>query len=207
MLKILGRPTSINVRKVQWLCDEMALPYALELWGIGHRAPQDPAFLALNPHAMVPVLVDDGQALWESNALCRYLADRQQRADLLPAPGLARARVEQWMDWQATELNNAWRYAFMHHVRRSPAHADPAAVLASESAWNRQMAVLDAQLAATGAFVVGTTFTLADIVIGLSVHRWLQTPIAHAALPAVAAYHARLCARPAFGPHGPRGAP
>ena len=37
MLKILGKPTSINVRKVLWLCEELALPYELEPWGGGFR--------------------------------------------------------------------------------------------------------------------------------------------------------------------------
>ena len=33
MLRISGKPTSINVRKVSWLCEELALPYELEPWG------------------------------------------------------------------------------------------------------------------------------------------------------------------------------
>ena len=35
------------------------------------------------------------------------------------------------MDWQATELNNAWRYAFMALVRQGAAHPDPACIQAS----------------------------------------------------------------------------
>ncbi|HBK46617.1 MAG TPA: glutathione S-transferase, partial [Xanthomonadaceae bacterium] len=131
-----------------------------------------PALLrALNPNALVPVLRDGGFVLWESNTICRYLAARERRGDLLPAEPRHRARVEQWMDWQATELNGAWRYAFMATVRRSPAHADPAAIAASVAAWNAAMAILDAQLARAGAWVLGDTFTLADIVLGLSVQR------------------------------------
>jgi glutathione S-transferase len=61
----------------------------------------------------VPVLVDGDFTLWESNTICRYLCGRQQNDALLPREARTRAAVEQWMDWQATELNNAWRYAFM----------------------------------------------------------------------------------------------
>jgi glutathione S-transferase len=68
----------------------------------------------------VPVIVEDDFVLWESNSICRYLACSRNRHDLLPTSPAARARVEQWMDWQATYLNTAWRYAFMSLRRRAP---------------------------------------------------------------------------------------
>ncbi len=203
MLKILGKTPSINVRKVLWTCAEIGLPYELEEWGLGTARPAPtPEFLKLNPHGLVPVLIDGGEVLWESNTICRYLAGRHGRTDLLPQDPLARAHVEKWMDWQSTDLNAAWRYAFMALVRRSPDFTDAAAIAASAAAWNRQMATLEAQLAATGAFAAGDSFTLADIALGVSVQRWLSTPIAHAELPAVRAYHARLLQRPAFAAYG-----
>jgi glutathione S-transferase len=203
MLKILGKAPSINVRKVLWTCAEIGLPYELEEWGLGTSRPAPtPEFQKLNPHGLVPVLVDDNDVLWESNTICRYLAGRHQRADLLPPEPLARAHVEKWMDWQATDLNASWRYAFMALVRRHPDFTEPAAIAASVAAWNRQMATLDAQLAATGAYAAGNTFTLADIALGVSVQRWLSTPIGHADLPAVRAYYERLRQRPAFVSHG-----
>jgi glutathione S-transferase len=205
MLKILGRSSSINVRKVLWLCEELQLAHELEPWGAGFRSTSEPAFLALNPNALVPVLLDGDLVLRESNTICRYLAARQRRFDLLPEPPAQRARVEQWMDWQATELNNAWRYAFMALVRKSPAHADAAAVQASIAEWNRHMAILDAQLARSGGHVAGSAFTLADIVIGLSVNRWFMTPFDHPALPAVEAYYAQLGQRPGYRLHGCNG--
>ncbi|MBX3635208.1 MAG: glutathione S-transferase N-terminal domain-containing protein [Rubrivivax sp.] len=210
MIRLLGRFSSINVRKVSWTLHELGLPFQREDWGAGFRATDDPAFLALNPHAQVPVLVDDrgdrdgrggDVVLWESNTICRYLAARECAEALLPPDPLGRARVEQWMDWQASDLNAAWRDAFMALVRGSAAHADPARVAASAAAWNRGMAVLDAQLERTGAYVAGAGFTLADIVIGLSVHRWRCTPIEHARLPAVEAYAGRLRERKAYAAH------
>jgi glutathione S-transferase len=199
MLQILGRITSINVRKVLWTCDEIGMPYERSDWGQGFRATQTPEFLALNPNALVPVIVeDDAFVLWESNTICRYLAARHGRPDLLPAGPRERARVEQWMDWQAGELNNSWRTAFLGLVRKSPAHSDPGAIEISRVAWNRHMLILDGQLAKTGAYVAGTTFTLADVLLGLSVHRWLMTPIERPPTPAVMAYAARLGQRPAF---------
>lgn len=201
MLRVLGRSTSINVRKVLWVCAELDLPYEQEQWGTGFRSTDTPEFRALNPNALVPVVLDGEFVLWESNAICRYLAASHGRVDLLPMDLRARARVEQWMDWQLAELNKSWSYAFMGLVRKSPAHADPAAIEASIAAWNRQMALLDAQLARTGAWAAGATFTLADIVLGLSTHRWLMTPMPRPTLPSVEAYYGRLNERPACRLH------
>jgi glutathione S-transferase len=205
MLKILGKPTSINVRKVLWTCEELALPYVLAPWGTGELSLQSPEFLALNPNAMVPVIDDDGFILWESNSICRYLADRHGDGALLPPPSQQRALVERWMDWQATDLNTAWRYPFLSLVRASPAHQDAAQLAAGVAAWNRAMTLLDTHLAANGPYLAGERLTLADVVIGLSVNRWKSTPLAHADLPAVEAYFDLLSQRPAFLRHGNNG--
>ncbi|MBB5865398.1 glutathione S-transferase [Xanthomonas sp. 3058] len=202
MLELYGKPTSINVRKVLWLCEELALDYMLHAYGSGFAPVETPAFRALNPNALVPVIRDGDVVLWESNTICRYLAARAGRADLLPTAPAARALVEQWMDWQATELNTAWRYAFMATVRGSPAHTDAQAIAASVHAWNRHMAILDAQLQRGGPFVLGADFSLADLVLGLSTQRWFASPIERPVLPAVAAYYARLKTRTGFQRHG-----
>jgi glutathione S-transferase len=207
MLRILGKSPSINVRKVLWLCDELDLPYEHEEWGTGFRSTQVPEFLSLNPNGMVPVIVDDGFVLWESNTICRYLAARHARHDLLPITPRESARVEQWMDWQATEFNNSWRYALMGLVRHSPEHQDPALLASGIANWNRHMQMLEGQLAHTQAYATGETFTLADIVLGLSAQRWLVAPTEQPDLPAVVAYCARLSERAGFLKHGANGMP
>ena len=147
-LTLLGKPSSINVRKVLWLCRELGLEPALEPWGSGHRDTRVPEFLALNPNGLVPVLRDGDLVLWESNTICRYLAAREGRSDLLPADPAGRARIEQWMDWQATELNSSWRYAFMALVRQHHQFADPGAIEAGVAQWNRHMAIRSCSAAA-----------------------------------------------------------
>ncbi|MBS0320279.1 MAG: glutathione S-transferase [Proteobacteria bacterium] len=206
-LRILGRTTSINVRKVLWLCVELDVPVAQEDWGGDTRPTSDPAFLALNPNGLVPVMQDGDFVLWESNTICRYLALRERRADLLPVDAAGRARVEQWMDWQATDLNSAWRYAFLALVRRSPRFDDPAAIAASVADWNRLMRIFEAQLERTGAYAAGPAFTLADINMGLGVQRWFAAPIERPTLPAVAAYYERLATREGYRLHGRNGMP
>lgn len=207
MLQLYGKSSSINVRKVLWLCEELALPCEQHAYGSGFAPVDTESFRHLNPNAQVPVIRDGDFVLWESNTICRYLAARERRADLLPDDPRERAQVEQWMDWQATDLNTAWRYVFMARVRRSPAYPDAAAAEASLAQWNRLMAILDAQLARTGAYVAGPAFGLADIVLGLSTQRWRMTPGDKPALAAVEAWFARLCERPGFRRHGCNGEP
>ena len=199
MLKILGKTSSINVRKVLWTCAELGLAYEQEDWGAGFRATDTPEFLALNPNAMVPVIIDGPTTLWESNTICRYLASKHNRSDLLPQEPAAHALVEQWMDWQAGELNNSWRYAFMALVRQSAQHTDAAAIAASIASWNRHMGILERQLQRTGKYVAGAQFTLADVVLGLSANRWNSTPMERPDYPAVAAYLERLAQRTGDG--------
>lgn len=204
-MKLLGRLTSINVRKVMWTAAQLGLDLEREDWGAGFRSPQEPGYLAMNPNGLIPVLVDGDFALWESNTICRYLATQRYATTLLPTEAQARARVEQWMDWQAGELNNSWRVAFMALVRGQP--ATPEAIAAGVAGWNRHMAMLDAQLARTGAHVCGDTFTLADVVLGLSTQRWKNAPIERVELPAVAAWMQRLGSRPGFAEFVDNGMP
>jgi len=206
MLKVLGQPGSLNVRKVLWTLAEIGVPYEREDWGGTTRPTSDPAFLALNPNALVPVIIDDGLVLRESNTIIRYLAAKHARADLLPAEPAARAQVEMWMDWQATEFNTAWRYAFMALVRKNPAFSEPDKIAASIKDWNRHIGILDARLAENH-YVAGAAFTLADIPIGLTVNRWFMTPIERPTFKAVSAYYDRLSQRPAFLKHGRNGTP
>jgi glutathione S-transferase len=209
MLKIYGHPHSINVRKVLWLCAELDLVYEREDWG-GYgrfRSLDDPAYRALNPVGMIPVIDDEGTVVWESNTILRYLAAKAGRTDLLPADPAACAHVEQWMDWQVSDFNNSWRACFMGLVRNSPVY-DVAAIAASLQQFNTNMGIVDMQLARNSGYIAGSGFTLADIPIGLSVHRWYSVPMQERpGYSHVAAYYDRLNERPGYRAHGRNGSP
>jgi glutathione S-transferase len=192
-LRVLGRISSINVRKVLWTCAELDLPF--------ERVEQDAKLLARNPNGLIPVIQYGEFVLWESNAICRYLARKHPRGRLLPDEPELRGLVDQWMDWQATELNTAWRYSFYGLVRNSPKHQDAAQIAASLDAWNGCMRLLDRHFAAGGQFITGELFTLADVAVGLATHRWLHSPVDKPHLDALHGYYQRLSVRPAFRAH------
>ena len=133
MLRIIGKASSINVRKVLWACEEIGIAYTRE----------DSALeMALNPNGLVPVMVDGDFVLWEGNTILRYLANKWRATSLLPTEPRARAEVERWIDWQATEFNTAWRYAFSALVRRNPAFDDSRWIEASKADWTRMVGIL-----------------------------------------------------------------
>jgi glutathione S-transferase len=188
-MKLLGRTTSINVRKVLWTSLEIGLSLDHEdEWATPARSTRSPDFLALNPNGLVPVYIDGRGTLWESNTICRYLAARHERWDLLPRDPYHRALVERWMDWSAGDLNKAWSYAFMALVRQDAGYLDPSSIQRSVNAWNGLMHILDAHLGSAGRYACGEVFTLADITLGLAAHRWLRTPMARPELKQVDRY-------------------
>lgn len=201
MLRILGGRQSINVRKVLWACDEIGLAYTQEDWGTGAKPTSDLDYQALNPKGLIPVVIDDGAVLTESNTIVRYLAGKHGRTDLLPGEPLARARVEEMMDWQATDLNWSWRIAFHAIARKNPSIGTPEQVRASLASWARMMALLEQKLSSIGPYACGGSFTVADIAIGLAVNRWFQMPMERPDLPAALAYWQRLMQRPAGKSH------
>ena len=222
MLQVLGRNNSINVRKVLWACAALNLPFENENWGVAPKLLTDPSFLALNPNGLVPVLKDGDFVLWESNSIIRYLANRYESEQLdeqppehrlhrphrlYPVDPQSRAQVDRWIDWQATDLNQAWVYSFMALVRHSPAHADAEALRVSNEKWTKQMRIMEAQLTQTGAYIAGAHFSLADIPVALSVNRWFSTPFERADLPAVSDYFERLRAQPGFTTYCANGMP
>jgi glutathione S-transferase len=156
---------------------------------------------------MVPVIDDGGVVVWESNVIARYLATSRGRTDLLPTDPAARARVEQWMDWQASDFNNSWRVAFQGLVRKNPDHQDPSSIERSLIRFSRMVAIVDAQLAKSGDYICGARFSLADIPIGLSIHRWRSIPADRPRLANVGRYYERLCERPGFRQYGRDGGP
>lgn len=193
MLKLMGRVTSINVRKVTWALDELGLAYDREDWGLPLRDPHDPAFLALNPNAQVPVLVEGEFVLWESNAILIYLSERERA--LVPERLEQRALVWQWLSWQSSELNPSWGYAVQALIRKVPGVDDPARIAAAMTKWGTKNALLARHLADGREYVAGDMFSIADIALGLSVHRWLSIPAAKPDFPELTAYHERLKGR------------
>ncbi len=196
MLRILGRITSINVQKVVWCCDELGLAYERVDVGGKFGGNDTPEYLARNPNGYVPVIEEDGFVLYESNPIVRYLAAREPAGELWPEDLRERADADRWMEWQSNTFTPATRDAFWQLVRTPADKRDAAAIEASRVKSEKCAAILDAHLAKRR-YLTGERFTVADIVVGCGVHRWLNLPLERAARANLERYYAELKARPA----------
>jgi len=90
-----------NGYKVSIALEELELPYELRVLSLADGEQKQPGFLAINPNARIPAIVDRGNgdfAVFESGAILIYLAEKTGR--LMPADEKGRSRVLQWLMFQ-----------------------------------------------------------------------------------------------------------
>jgi glutathione S-transferase len=196
MLKIWGRISSINVRKVVLAAQLLELPFERIDAGSTFGVVQTPDYKARNPNALVPLLEDGDFALWESNVIVRYLAAKHPGAGLYPQDLRTRFDAERWMDWQQTTLNNAGREAFIQLIRTPAERRRQEAVAASVAATEPLLAMLDAHLSSR-AFMAGRALSVADIPIACEMHRWWGLPLEHPRHPHLRRWYDGIRNRPA----------
>lgn len=199
MLKLWGRTSSINVRKVLWtlqaLQQQTGLTFERVDAGLSFGVVKTPDYLAKNPNALVPLLEDGGFQLWESNVIVRYLCAKYASGMLYPEDLQQRFEAERWMDWQQTALNNASRDAFYQWIRVTPENRQPALIAKSVAATEPLLDMVDAQLA-RHAFMAGAQLTMADIPVACEIHRWWGLPQARPAWPNIERWYAQVLAHP-----------
>jgi glutathione S-transferase len=199
-MQIWGRANSVNVQKVLWCCRECDAGFTRIDAGMQFGRTQDADYLAMNPNARIPTLVDGDFVLWESNAIMRYIALTypNRPATLYPDDRRIRARIERWLDWTLSTLQPVERPLFWGLVRTPPAERDPVAMQQAADTAAVQWRIIDRQLA-TRDFLEGDGFSLADIAVGAYARRWLGVEgVERPALPHLDRWFARLAARPAF---------
>jgi glutathione S-transferase len=197
MLVIWGRTNSINVQKVLWCCEELALSYDRKDAGGKFGIVNTPEYRALNPNGLVPTMDDDGFVVWESNVIVRYLCAKHGKDTLWPQDLRTRAIAEQWMDWHVSTYSPAIRDAFWQLVRTPPEQRDANAIAASARKSAEAMTLLDAHLA-RHPFVAGDAFSMGDIPMGAGTWRYYQLAIERPSLPNLQRWLERLSERPAF---------
>ena len=175
MIKIWGRNTSSNVQKAMWAVGELGLEHTRIDIGGAFGKNREPAYLAMNPNGLVPTLEeDDDFLLWESNSICRYLAAKHDKNNILEPKDLKqRGLASQWMDWQLSVLGPAITPAFWGLIRTPPEKRDAAAIKASQDKTVAAMLMLEAQLGKT-AYVAGPAFSYGDIPVGVMTYRYRQ---------------------------------
>lgn len=201
MLRLWGRDNSSNVMKVIWLLGELGLNYERKDVGGAFGQTETPAYRAMNPTGLVPTLEEDGFVLWESNAILRYLCQAHAAGSAFyPEQPRVRAVVDQWLDFQQCELNRPLTTVFWGLVRTPPEKRDPAAIEAGARECARMWAMVDAALE-RHAYVAGDALTIADMALGVHVHRWFSFEIDRPEASHLRAWYGRLLLRPVYAKH------
>ena len=197
MLKILGRTNSSNVQKVLWACDELELSYQREDIGGDFGGNQESKYLAMNPNGLVPTMIDNGNVLWESNAIIRYLCENHAPNLLLPEDPWQVALAQQWMDWQQTVLAPAIRPVFWGLVRTPEDERNVEEIAAGQTQTASAMTILDHHLS-QNTFVAGSSLSFGDIPVGIMAYRWFELDIERIELPHLARWYQSLADRKAY---------
>jgi glutathione S-transferase len=164
-MKLYGYRNGRALRAL-WALEEVGAEYEYVEVDIMHGQGREPWFLKINPGGKIPVLDDGGTIITESAAICMHLAEKYPASRLLPPVGSTeRTECYKWISFVLTELDallwtiSKHRFA-LPKERRIPAVIDCAA-------WEFEAAI---KILATGlgdrAYLVGASFTVADILAG-----------------------------------------
>jgi len=178
--------------------DEIGIPFERIDKGGQYGGLDDAQYRVLNPNGLVPTLVDGDTVIWESNAILRYLA-REYGPHLVPPTAARAAIADTWMDWQLTVLWPAIRPLFLQLVRTPVERRDSDLIKSHADQTIRALNILEDRLSTAGSdFMCGPDLTVADVPIGVSVHRWFALPVEQVELPRVTEWYDRLKRRLAF---------
>lgn len=180
--------------------EELGIPFELVNVDRENGEHHSAAYRQLNPNGLIPVLVDGGQVLYETAAICLHLADTHPEGALMPPLGGAeRAHAYKWLSWLSTTLQQALIVYFYpdrwadtpEAVAQVKSHAEQKVLLLLEQ--------IDAQLAGHGGpWLLGDTYSLVDP-YAMMLCRWTRNFAGRKArdFPHIGPWLARVLARPA----------
>jgi glutathione S-transferase len=192
-MRLYEFPPTRSIR-VRWTLQELGIPFeavTVNLVAGDHRKPE---FLALNPAAKIPVLVDGDVVLTESVATVMYLADKHPEQGLLPSSLAARGQAYRWLLFAATELEQPlWRIA--RHTNLYPEEQRLPADVAIAGREFVEMAAVLARHMEGREFIVGAHAGVVDFVTAYTLD-WANEARLLGDYPGLRVYLERMYARP-----------
>ncbi len=181
----------------RWLLEEMGVPYTLVRLDMSKKEHKSPAYLSIHPHGQLPAFQDGDLTLFESAAICAYLADKFPEKNMAPTIGTPeRGLYYQWLIYSMATLEPPIVQVILHTVMLP--EAQRSAAQADEGRKNFAVVAQVLEKALSGKqFLVGDRFSAADIMIG-STLGWAQMLGMLGGHPVLEAYVGTLAARPAF---------
>jgi glutathione S-transferase len=162
-----------HATRPRWLLEELGVPYELVKLDPSKQENKTPAYLTVHPLGEVPALVDGDLTLFESSAICLYLADRFPEKHLAPPVGSSeRGPYYQWMLFAEVSLEPVVMEVYKHE--QLPEEKKASAHLQEDLARHRVrmndvLNAIDTGLNGRE-FLVGGSFTAADVVMASILH-------------------------------------
>ncbi|HTQ01295.1 MAG TPA: glutathione S-transferase family protein [Casimicrobiaceae bacterium] len=183
------------------LLEEIGAPFELVLVDRTVGAHKSPEYLKLNPNGQIPVFVDDDLVLYESAAICLYLADKHPEAQLAPALRTAeRAQLYKWLVWCTNTLQATLMHYFYPARMVDDGDEEAAAQVKAhaEARCGPMLDQVDVQLASHGGpWLLGQGYSAVDA-YALMLCRWTRGFARPArSLPHLGSYLSRMLSRPA----------
>ena len=195
MLRIHLHPRSTYSRRVMMALAEKNIPHELVTIAMEKKAHRDAAYLAYNPYARVPTLEEGDFVLYESTAILNYLEATHPQPALVPADARGRALVDMHMklcDLQMTRQAGT----IIFPKRFLPKERwDEKAIAQAKAEIEKHLDILEGIYLAGGReYLVGDRYSLAEVCYAPFLEFLPLMEIAPP--PAVAAWSARMLARP-----------
>lgn len=202
--KLFASCASTCSRKVIVTLQETGGEYAFQNIDLAKQEHKAPEYLRMQPYGKVPVWQEDDFRMFESRAIMKHVSEGSALY-----PGKAKcarttALIDQWVSIEYSAFQAAWGPLFVDRVlkpRSNPSHVPSEALRAAQAlALAPTLDLMNGQLEATGAFLAGQTFTLADVTflpyVALFAPAGLSAALAER--PALATWATACLARPAW---------
>ncbi len=166
--RILWGAGTARTLRAHWMLHELGLEYEIRPIGSRTGETQTTEFSKLNPRQKIPLLQDGETTLAESAAIVTYLGESYGQAEGLIPPPLSPERTAyfEWCFFTMMELDAHTLYVIRKHTQLAGIYGEAAnAVVAARAGFEKQVSVAEQTLQTKGPYILGGTFTGADILL------------------------------------------
>lgn len=179
----------------QWLLEELEVPYEPVVINLEKGEQKSPDYLRLHPLGKVPLLEDDGGYIFESGAICAYLADKYiDKGFAPPFDSPRRGEFYQWLFYAVASIEPIAVEIINQTMFLSESERSETILNNARERFFERAAVVECVLK-NQPYLLGTEMTATDIMVGGTL-LWDRKTLTD--LPAVTRYIAGLTGRPAY---------
>ncbi|CAI9260494.1 unnamed protein product [Lactuca saligna] len=166
-VKVYGPPFSTAVSRVLACLLEKDVPFQLVPISMAKGEQKKPDYLKIQPFGQVPAFQDDEITLFESRAICRYIAEKYQNKGTIGLFGtnpLVKASIDQWLEAESQSFNppSSILTFQLFFAPRMKMKQDEALIKQNESKLLKVLNVYEKRLGVSR-YLAGDEFTLADL--------------------------------------------